>query len=325
MYFRTVIDIPASDVTIDHTTQMMLFGSCFSENIGIKLGEYKFKVDVNPFGILYNPSSIIASIERLLSNKPFTGDDLVCHNGIYHSLMHHGQFSDVNQSVCLQSIENRFSKAAAEIAQTDVFLITFGSAYAYRWKESSAIVGNCHKIPAAMFDRFRLSVNEIIEEWGTLISLLREINPSVKFLFTVSPVRHWKEGVHENQLSKSILHLAVDNLQQQFPAQVHYFSAFELMMDELRDYRFYGDDMIHPSTFAVEYIWNRFADTYFSSATKAINAEWAHISKSLGHRPLYPETAAYRAFEKSILLKLEDFGRKYPYISCDEEIAKLVK
>ena len=318
MNFRTIVDIPVSDIRIDHSTRMMLFGSCFSENIGRKLVQSKFQVDLNPFGILYNPFSILSSIRRLLSARPFSEGDLVSNNGIYHSLMHHGQFSDPDKDTCLHNISLLFNGAADNIKHTNLFLVTFGSAYVYQWKESGEIVGNCHKFPSRLFNRFRLSVEEITEEWEKLITDLKAIIPDVRLLFTVSPVRHWKEGAHENQISKSVLHLAIDNLGSIFPENVRYFPAYEVMIDELRDYRFYDEDMMHPSSFAVDYIWQLFGNTFFSEETMRINEEWKEIRKAMEHRPLYPGTDAHRAFIKSTFRKLEDFAHNYPWISCDD-------
>lgn len=319
MDFRTHIVIPESDISINHSTSMMLFGSCFSEHIGSKLLQHKFKVDVNPFGILYNPFSVSRAIRRLLSAESFSAADLVFNNELYHSPMHHGHFSATDKEVCLQNISSRFDQAVSFIGQTDLFLITFGSAYAYQWRESGEIAGNCHKFPADRFRRLRLSVEEIVEEWVEVITLLTVINPTAKLLFTVSPVRHWKDGAHENQISKSILHLAIDALQERFRERISYFPAYEVMMDELRDYRFYNEDMIHPSPLAVDYIWNCFSETYFSAATQRVNDEWAQIRRALDHRPLHPGTESYRLFTEGTAQKLDAFARRYPEISCEEE------
>lgn len=318
MDFRTIIDISVSDIEINHSSRMMLFGSCFSENIGRKLLQFRFQVDVNPFGILYNPFSISAAMQRLLSATPFEESDLVFNNGLYHSLMHHGYFSSFDKTACLEGISERFESAVSQLEQTDLFLITFGSAYLYQWKENGEIAANCHKLPARLFRRFRLSVEEITEEWEKLISMLMAIRPDAKILFTVSPVRHWKEGAHENQISKSILHMAIDNLERLFPGNVRYFPAYEIMIDELRDYRFYDEDMMHPSSFAIDYIWHLFGNTFFSVDTTKINKEWEQIRKAIEHRPLYPGTEAYNTFVKDTRRKLEAFRRRYPWISCDD-------
>lgn len=318
MDFRTIIDISVSDIEINHSSRMMLFGSCFSENIGRKLLQFRFQVDVNPFGILYNPFSISVAMQRLLSATPFEESDLVFNNGLYHSLMHHGYFSSFDKTACLEGISERFESAVSQLEQTDLFLITFGSAYLYQWKENGEIAANCHKLPARLFRRFRLSVEEITEEWKKLISMLMAIRPDVKILFTVSPVRHWKEGAHENQISKSILHMAIDNLERLFPGNVRYFPAYEIMIDELRDYRFYDEDMMHPSSFAIDYIWHLFGNTFFSVDTTKINKEWEQIRKAIEHRPLYPGTEAYNTFVKDTRRKLEAFRRRYPWILCDD-------
>ena len=319
MDFRTRIVFPESDISINHSSSVMLFGSCFSEHIGLNLVRHKFKVDVNPFGILYNPFSISCAIRRLLSAESFSEADLVFNNELYHSLMHHGHFSATDKEACLHNISSRFDQAVPFIRQTDLFLITFGSAYVYQWRESGEIAGNCHKFPADRFRRLRLSVEEIVEEWGEVITLLTTINPGTRLLFTVSPVRHWKDGAHENQISKSILHLAIDALQNRFSERVSYFPAYEVMMDELRDYRFYNEDMLHPSSLAVDYIWNLFSESYFSDETRRVNDEWAQIRRALDHRPLHPETEAYRLFSEGTAQKLEAFVVRHPEISCEEE------
>lgn len=323
MDFRTRIEIPKQDISINHDTRVMLFGSCFAEHIGMKLLQHKFKAEVNPFGILYNPYSVSQSIKRLLSGKTFTEEDLLFHSEMYHSLMHHGQFSATDKQACLHHISDRFEQAAEMIRSTGLYLITFGSAYAYQWKETGEIAANCHKIPAERFHRFRLSVEEIADEWEEVINLCRSLQPEAKFIFTVSPIRHWKDGAHENQLSKSILHLAIDLLQDRYRESVRYFPAYEVMMDELRDYRFYDEDMIHPSSQAVDYIWQRFAATYFSDETQQVNEEWSQIRRALDHRPLNPETEAYRTFVRQTARRLEAFAMKHPAISCEQERALL--
>ncbi len=328
MDFRTQVQISESFFKIDHFTKMMLFGSCFSENIGRKLKDNKFHVDINPFGILYNPLSISSSIRKLLQKTIFTESDLIYNNELYHSFMHHGSFSDTDKNHCLNNISKRYNESADSIIKTDMFLITFGSAYVYRLKEAgenikSDIVNNCHKLPADSFDRRRLSVEEIVEEWSVIISLLRDINLDVKFIFTVSPIRHWKDGAHENQISKSILHLAIDRLIGLFGNDLIYFPAYEIMIDELRDYRFYDEDMMHPSSFAVDYIWYNFSKTFFSDVTKAINLEWTQIKKSIDHKPLFPGTNSYNNFLKLTISNLEKFALKYSHINCEHEIQKI--
>lgn len=325
MEFRTAIQIPRSDIPITHSSRILLLGSCFSEHIGRQLLQYKFNVVANPFGILYNPFSISRSLSRLMLAVPFVESELLYHNGMYHSLMHHGEFSDIQKSKCLQKINERFVHATTEIRQATHILITFGTAGVYRLNETGEIVGNCHQIPADRFTPARVSVDEIVEEWSSVIQSICQVTPQTLFLFTVSPIRHWKDGARENQLSKSILHLAIDALQRLFPEKVRYFPAYELMMDELRDYRFYASDMMHPSSTAVTYIWERFAETFFPEETIRIMKEWAVISSGLAHRPLHPGTATHSEFLIQLSQKLERFMATYPSISCEVERELLQK
>ncbi|NLZ95551.1 MAG: GSCFA domain-containing protein, partial [Bacteroidales bacterium] len=204
-------------------------------------------------------------------------------------------------------------------------LITFGTSYVFRWKETDEIVGNCHKIPANQFVRERLTVDEITLTWSKLIKRLLDSNPNLKILFTVSPIRHFKDGAHNNQLSKSILHLSIDNLMHQFPASAFYFPAYEIMMDELRDYRFYTDDMLHPTQLAQNYIWKRFRETYFSKETQNIIIDWKRIHQSLSHRPNNAYSDAYQKFLHRTIEEIEAFQNKYPFISCLKEKRSLTR
>lgn len=325
MDFRTQVIITKPDFGIDHSTPMMLLGSCFSENIGNKLLEHKFRVKINPFGIVYNPLSAATVVKRLLSNKPFDETDLVFHNTVYQSFLHHGAFSHPEKSKCLQSISDSFADAAAFIRKTDVFLITFGTAYAYKRKSTEEVVANCHKFPSDTFTRDRLTVETIVREWSGVIRAVSALNPAVKFIFTVSPIRHWKDGAHENQISKSILHLAITQLQEIFASGLSYFPAYEILLDELRDYRFFAEDMMHPSTTAVDYIWERFCATFCSKETLDINREWRPMSRSLKHKPLNELTENHRQFLRQTLLKLTVFQEKYPQIDCSAEIEQLTE
>ncbi|MDR1516715.1 MAG: GSCFA domain-containing protein [Dysgonamonadaceae bacterium] len=320
MDFRTYISIPKSTFAIGYDTRMMLFGSCFSENIGNLLVENKFRADVNPFGILYNPLSISVAMNRILNKEVFTENELVFRNGLFHSFLHHGSFSAETKEECLSTVSRRFSTAAEEIGQTNVFLFTFGTAFVYRLAQSGEIVGNCHKFPETTFSRSRLAVDDIAGVWTRLIRRLLLLNPKIKIIFTVSPIRHWKDGAHENQVSKSILHLAIDTLQSEFRDCVHYFPAYEIVMDELRDYRFYAEDMTHPSDTAVAYLWERLGETYFSDETQKTIAEWQKIHRALTHRPRNTEGAEYRDFLLQTIASLENFAAKHPNIPCSQEI-----
>lgn len=325
MDFRTPVIIPESTFRIDHSTKMMLLGSCFSENISARLQEYKFLVKTNPFGIVYNPFSVAAVVKRLLSNKGFDETDLVFHDNVYQSFLHHGLFSHPDKNRCLGNISRSFDEAAGFILKTDVFLITFGTAYVYKLKSTGEVVANCHKFPSSAFVRERLTIEEIVKEWSSVINAISAHHPAAKFIFTVSPIRHWKDGAHENQISKSILHLAIDRLQKMYAPTLSYFPVYEILLDELRDYRFFAEDMMHPSSVAIEYIWERFGETFFTGETIRTNSEWDQINRSLDHRPLNNQTENYRHFLKQTLQKLILFRQNHPQIDCSREIEELTE
>lgn len=325
MEFYTRISIPKAPFTFSHTEQTVLLGSCFAENIGKKLEENKFKTDLNPFGTLYNPSSIAEAIRMLLRPERFTGDDLFQHEGIYHSFSHHSRFSSSSETECLANINGRLFRSADSLRKSRRMILTFGTAWVYRLKSSGKVVSNCHKLPEKMFDRQLLTVEKIATEWKSLLLSLWEQNPDLKILFTVSPIRHWKDGAHGNQLSKATLLLAIDVLQKEFPERTAYFPAYEIMMDELREYRFYADDMLHPSPAAVEYIWERFTDNMFSTDSLAILKEWKDIQKAINHKPFQPESEAYKRFISQTLLKIERLNEKFPFFDMTNEVERIKK
>lgn len=317
--FRTNIEIPKADFQITHDQTIMLFGSCFAENIGQKLLDSKFNVCVNPFGILYNPLSISKALYRLINNEVFTENDLVYFSDTYQSFMHQGKFSNPDKDKCLSAISESFAEAAELIKRMDVMLITFGTAHIFRLKSTNEVVGNCHKFPANYFERERLSVKNIVSEWSELINVLLAVNPDLRIVFTVSPNRYFKDGAHQSQISKATLLLAIEQLQESFSENVNYFPAYEIVLDELRDYRFYARDMIHPSEVAVDYIWQRFSETYFSDGTEKIINEWNPIRRAIEHRPLSENKESHENFLRQTLQKVEQLAEKYPKISFDRD------
>ncbi len=318
MEFRTKVEISSYPFTIRHSDKLMLFGSCFTENIGKLLLDNKFRCCVNPFGVLYNPLSVAEAIKELLSKKHYTSDDLHYGCGYWFSLMHHSSFNSSDTDKCLQTINERIEEGAVWLPQTDRMLFTWGTAWVYTWKESGQIVGNCHKLPELMFTRKMLEVDEIVGEYIDLLNRLHECNPKLQVLFTVSPIRHAKDGMHGNQLSKAILLLAIEKLCTTLPF-CQYFPSYEIMMDELRDYRFYADDMLHPSQLAVKYIWERFSDAFFPDDTRSFIRQWEGIRKGMEHRPFNPDSENYRTFLSQILLKIEMLKEKFPYLDVQNE------
>lgn len=319
MEFRTKVELPVGRWNIRHSDRLMLWGSCFAENVGKLLVDSKFPCMINPYGILYNPMSISRALNEILDGKVYTLSDLRCDRGLWYSLMHHGFFSDPDAESCLQRINLRIGEARSSLPEIRWMVFTFGTARVYEWKETGEVVGNCHKLPEKCFNRRLLEVEEIVSVYTRLLEKLHEMNPELQILFTVSPIRHSKDGFHGNQLNKSVLLLAVDKLCRLFDF-CHYFPTYEIMMDELRDYRFYADDMLHPSPVAVAYIWECFCSTFFDSRTMAVMQEWDGIRKGLNHVPFNADSESYRSFLSQILLKIERLKENFPYLDVQNEI-----
>lgn len=319
MNFRTQVELPEKGTEIRHSERIMLFGSCFAVNIGNLLSENKFRCDVNPFGILYNPMSIASALNLLMEKDAYHEKDLFMAHGRWHSWMHHSDFSSSSAEETLAKANFRFAKAKKDFAKTNWLLVTFGTSYVYIHKETQEVVGNCHKMPEKTFTRSMLNVKAIVEEWQGVLKKCREVNPDMKILFTVSPIRHAKDGMHGNQLSKATLLLAIDELCRTCP-DCFYFPSYEIMMDELRDYRFYADDMLHPSRMAVEYIWECFCTCYFSASTLEVMKEWSDIRRGLEHKPFDSQSEAYRNFLSQIVLKIARIKEKLPYLEVQKEL-----
>lgn len=319
MEFRTRVELPEKGPEIKHSDSLMLWGSCFAENVGNLLTDNKFSCDVNPFGILYNPLSIAKALQQLLEKKVYELSDLEYRNGQWFSLMHHTSFSSADSRQTLQCINERLESAARSLKTVNWMIFTWGTARVYEWKENGEVVGNCHKLPDRLFSRRLLEVDEITRLYTPLLDRIRQVNPGVRFLFTVSPIRHAKDGMHGNQLSKATLLLAADYLCSRY-SDCHYFPSYEIMMDELRDYRFYADDMLHPSPLAVKYIWECFCSSYFTKETETVMKAWEDIRKGIAHRPFDAESEAYHRFLSQILLKIEQLKEKFPYLDVQNEI-----
>lgn len=321
MNFTTPIELPIGLPPITHAQQLLLLGSCFAENIGKLLEDNAFRCDVNPFGILYNPLSVSEALREILSEKQYDEADLFFFRGCWHSPMHHGAFSAASATEALQQINSRLLQAHQHVNNTDWLLITWGTAFVYQQKASGRIVSNCHKQPEKLFTRRLLTVDEIVGEYTPLLKELLAQNPALKVLFTVSPIRHARDGMHANQLSKATLLLAIEQLQTAFPETIFYFPSYEIVLDELRDYRFYADDMLHPSPTAIRYLWDRFSTVFFSDETKKIMQECESIRKALSHRPFHPDSEEHKRFLGQIVLKIERLNGKYPYLEFGKQIS----
>lgn len=298
---------------------LMLFGSCFATEIGQRLCDAKFRCDVNPYGVLYNPASIATALREVMEGAHYTAENLFELGGCWHSPMHHSSFSDERRERVLEDINLRLEKAHTQLASCRMLLLTWGTAYVYTDKRTGRVVGNCHKRPERAFARRRLSVEEIVEEYTDLITALTQQGWDGQMVCTVSPIRHIRDGLHENQLSKATLLLAIDRLQQTFPDRVFYFPAYEIVLDELRDYRFYAEDMVHPSELAVRYVWQRFTEACLTAEARQVAAFCEEIHKALAHKPFRPESEEYKRFLGQIVLKIEQISGKYPYLDFQNE------
>lgn len=317
MDFRTPVEWHGESEEIKYSDHVLLMGSCFAENVGGLLLENKFSCDVNPFGILYNPLSIAKALRQMLDGKVYTMDDLFDSGGQWHSWMHHSSFSSTDADECLNRINLRLEKAASALPRTSWLIMTWGTAFVY--EKDSEVVGNCHKQPDRLFTRRLLDVDTICGEWNDTLREAKQRFPGLKVMLSVSPIRHLKDGLHGNQISKSVLLLAIDRLCRELDF-CHYFPSYEIVMDELRDYRFYAEDMLHPSPLAVKYIWECFCSTYMSKDTQRVMKEWADIQKGLAHRPFNSDSDAYRRFLSQIVLKIEELKEKFPYFEVQKEL-----
>ncbi len=322
--FRTEVIVPEFKKKLGYHHQSMMIGSCFAENIGSYLQEYCFPMIVNPFGILYNPISIANSLRLLISGKKFTEQDLFFSDGLYNSFSHHSRFSGSDPVSTLARINTQTSGASGVLKKCHHLFITFGTSWVFEHKINGVVVSNCHKLPAATFDRYRLSMKQITETWIPLIDQMRNLNPDLHLIFTVSPIRHLKDGAHENQLSKSTLLLAIDELTSKFGAEIiSYFPSYELVHDELRDYRFYAADMTHPSEVAVDFIREKFVAAILDEEAMAVSAELEKILSALKHKPLNNSDKRYVLFIEDQIEKTNQLQIKYPFIDLEKVKKKL--
>jgi lysophospholipase L1-like esterase len=320
--FRTIVPFQPSKIQISHNEHLLLIGSCFSEHIAARLTANKFQVNKNPFGILYHPLAIANSLEEIIANKNYTEQDLVLHNELWQSWNHHSSFSGLDKKEVLLSINSQIESAHLHLKKAKHLVITLGSAWGYRIKTNGQLVANCHKFPNAHFNKTLITSEEITSRFTELIASLRTSNPSINVIFTISPVRHLRDGFRENQWSKSVLQIAVQQLQQK-DNSLNYFPAYELIIDDLRDYRFYNDDMVHPNTLAIDYVWDRFCNTYFNQGTKDLNVQIDKLVSACAHRPFQPKSDAHHKFVKKQLELIKQLTKGKNYLDFDPELEKL--
>ncbi|MCL1821594.1 MAG: GSCFA domain-containing protein [Prolixibacteraceae bacterium] len=327
--FRTIVEPPDLAWKTGYKTKNVFMGSCFTENIGVRMKNLCFDADVNPFGIVYNPASVAQSLRRLTKEEPFVESDLVYRDGLWHSFMHHGDFSRTDKAETLDGINNQLKFSREYLKHADFLFITFGTAWVFQLKDNGLVVSNCHKFPASQFCRVRLNVREIVDFMHESLTELWQINTGIKVVFTVSPIRHFKDGATENQLSKSTLLLSVDDLIRGSGNEKYtYFPSYEIVMDDLRDYRFYAEDMMHISQTAMDYIWDKFKKAAIDEDSVKVAEKIKNICNDLDHKPLYANSKTYRDFLEKTLAKIEDISDNFPYINTSavkDSVLKKIK
>lgn len=314
MDFRTNAIISPSSWRISHRSALLLLGSCFADNIGTRLRDRLFNISVNPLGTLYNPASIRQCVERIASRNPFVPADIFPYGDLYHCFECHSRLSGTDAVSMLDNLNNIVEKEHNRLKKTDTVILTFGTAWIFETVDTATIVANCHKLPANRFIRRRLSIKECIHHISETINAIRQTIPDARILLTVSPVRHLADGLHGNQLSKSTLLLAVDNIVETF-GQTDYFPSYELLIDDLRDYRFCAADMLHPTETASDYIFERFSDTFFSSETVSLGARCNKTTRRMRHRQLTTDTDAMRRFEDETRLQFDKLLAEAPFLA----------
>ncbi|WP_320051886.1 GSCFA domain-containing protein [uncultured Acetobacteroides sp.] len=317
--YQTEVALPCFEARMGYTHPFMMMGSCFATNVGERLVRLKLPVMVNPFGVIYNPLSVASSIKKLVDGTPLTPDDLFEQNGVWNSYSHHSSFSAVDKEGCLAKINQAVASGAIMLRESSHLTITLGTSWAYRLKAIGEVVANCHKTKAAEFDRFFVEVNHSVEALSEAIAAARSINPALKVVLTVSPIRHVKDGLVENQRSKASLVVACHSLCAQLPG-VSYFPSYEIVMDELRDYRFYAEDMVHPSSLAVDIIFKKFVHSAVNRLSVEAMEEVDRIVRAVEHIPFNAHGSEYRKFCASMAAKAEKLQQKYSFLDLTEEL-----
>ncbi|WP_396591708.1 GSCFA domain-containing protein [Allomuricauda sp. R78024] len=315
MKLQTTVPLIKSENSIDYQSKLLLLGSCFVENIGEKLEYFKFQQLQNPFGILFHLLAIENLVERAIENRNYQENEVFEHHGIWHCFDAHSDNSATSKTILLQNLNEGLKETKQQLEQTTHIIITLGTAWVYRHNSTKKAVANCHKVPQKEFSKELLSIEVIKNSLARLIELVHSVNENAQVIFTISPVRHLKDGFTENQQSKSHLITALHGvLSSRAQSREIYFPSYEIMMDELRDYRFYGKDMVHPNELAIDYIWEKFKSSWISSQSYAVMEEVEAIQKGLQHRAFNPDSEEHQKFKKSLQTKITYLKERYPFM-----------
>lgn len=314
MQFRTQIPVAVTNYVIDYQSEILSFGSCFAENMGEKFEYFKFRSHVNPFGIIFNSVSLEKVIRRSIAKDYFTEQDIFEHNELWHCFEVHSELSNPDKEIFLTNLNRLIDATNQLINSSSHFVITLGTSWVYKYLDSDEIVANCHKIPQKQFKKELLSVEAIEQNLENIISLITSVNSGAKFIFTVSPVRHSKDGFIENNVSKSHLIAAIYKIINDKITVAEYFPSYEIMMDELRDYRFYAEDMLHPNLLAIDYIWSRFSENYINPKEFTVMEKVSDVQKAIRHRPFNPDSASHQKFLENLNQKINTLAQDYPFM-----------
>lgn len=317
MQFTTKIPVQKGNSPIDYDSQIMLLGSCFATNIGEKFDYFKFQAATNPFGIIFNPVSLAKLIERCVQKNYFTEDDIFFHNELWHCYEVHSELSNSDKDAFLETLNDLINSANNQFTDLTHIIITLGTSWVYRNIETNAIVANCHKVPQKEFVKELLFPESIAQSIESIFLNISVINPTCNFIFTVSPVRHIKDGFVENTLSKAHLITALHKTITHHPSPITYFPSYEIMMDELRDYRFYAEDMLHPSQTAIDYIWEQFSDFAFSADTKKLLKEVESIQKRMAHKSFQLQSESHKLFKQKLASDCQSLQAKFPFMQFE--------
>lgn len=314
--FRTPIDFPKASFSIDHPQSILALGSCFSQNIGERMARAKFPVSINPFGTLFDPISIHSILDR--TNLKSKEEELIFYQGYWHAVKYHGSFKNKDKDLLQEKIQQSKQQLIDFLQTSGILMLTYGTAHVWKTTEKNEIVGNCHKLPGHFFYRYLLSPEEITNALEDSLAAVKRLFPDLRVIVTISPVRHLKMGMVENQLSKSVLKVAISALIHKMP-EIYYFPAYEIMMDDLRDYRFYAQDMIHPSELAIEYIFDGFKSVFFSKETQERVEIWEKFSKSLNHKPFDNSNELWKIYKQKYKVQLNQYKDKFPMLDWSKE------
>lgn len=324
--FYYLLGISRHHKLFTRSDKIALWGSCFSEELRGHLYEELYEVEGSPYGIMYNPMSIARGLRSVLQNTLPSPEDLFFHLGEWHSLMHHGDFSNADKGAALQGMVQAFQRSRDGLKDCSLLVITFGTSYVYEELNSGQVVNNCHKLPTeSHFKSRRLSIDEIVQEWKDVIRELKRYNPQLEVLFSISPIAHYRDGAHENRLSKAVLHLAVDTLCHELEG-VYYFPAYEILQDELRDYRFYKSDFSHPSEEAVSYILHRFSSAFLDvDFENSFSREWHTVLSFIRHIPQTTNKSDIQQHYLQCMDKLKSIKNRisHPFLEEQSELLNL--